>query len=135
LGCSAIKNNHRNVGIECLQSLVQLGREARAAKMRCFWTRCALEPVDHAEQRIWWMLSWVHRLEETDQNHWIATFEVAYSRLLGNQRTIKIKTENDKGIFVFEDSENPYIESFSEERFRRKIDYSNFEDLKEFRIY
>lgn len=134
LGCSAIKHNHYDVGIECLQALVQLGREARVSNLKCFWTHCSLEPVDHAEQRIWWLLSWVHRLPEKEQERWIQSFETAYSRLRGFSTTIKIDKTGENAVVKFIDTKKPHIESFSEERFYREINYSDFSELKESKL-
>lgn len=135
LGCSAIKNNQYHVGIECLDSLVQLGREVRASKMKCFWTRCSLEPIDHADERIWWMLSWVWRLEKGKQARWINSFETAYSRLRGYKRGIELIVENDEPTFKFNDSKEPHIESFLQERYSGEMNYSNFDNIKELKLY
>jgi hypothetical protein len=135
LGCTAIKHDDYHVGIECLQSLVQLGREARANNVRCFWTHCMLETIDHADQRIWWMLSWVPQMDEKEQNRWIESFESAYSRLLGFRRKIIRKEINNKIGFEFIDSEEPYIERYTEEHYQKEVDYSDFNEVKEFRLY
>jgi hypothetical protein len=135
LGCSAIKNDHHEVGIECLQSLVQLGREARANNVKCFWTHCMLETIDHAEERIWWMLSWVSHLEEKSINLWLESFESAYSRLRGYKREIKIVDKNGKKVFNFIDSDEPHKESFSKDTYYRTVDYSDFLEIKEFKLY
>lgn len=135
LGCSAIKRNHYHVGIECLQSLVQLGREARANNVKCFWRHCMLETVDHAEERIWWMLSWVTHLDEKSQEQWVDTFQTAYSRLRGYKREVQIASKDGKKGFSFKDTEEPHKESFSKENYYRTVDYSDFKEIKEFKLY
>lgn len=135
LGCSAIKNNHYHVGVECLQSLVQLGREARANNVKCFWRHCMLETIDHADERIWWMLSWVTHLDEKSQKQWVETFQTAYSRLRGFKREIEIAEENGNKGFRFKDSEEPYKESFSKDNYFKTVDYSDFNEIKEFKLY
>lgn len=135
LGCSAIKSNHYDVGIECLQSLVQLGREARANNVKCFWRHCMLETVDHAEERISWMLSWVKHLDEKSQKQWIESFQTAYSRLRGFKCEVEIVHENGKIGFIFNDTEVPYKESFSKDIYYRTVDYSDFNEIKEFKLY
>lgn len=134
LGCTAIKANHFHVGVECLQSLVQLGREARANSIKCFETHCLLETIDHADERIWWMLSWVRHHDQKSIEQWIDSFETAYSRLHGFKRRILFDYD-EKCTFSFADSKEPYIESFSKDHYRREIDYSDFSDVKEFRLY
>lgn len=135
LGCSAIKNNHYEVGIECLQSLVQLGREARANNIKCFWRHCMLETIDHADERIWWMLTWVSKLDEKSQKSWIESFETTYSRLRGFKREIKIIEKDEKKVFQFNDLNEPYKESFSQDNYHRTVDYSDFKEIKEFKLY
>lgn len=135
LGCSAIKSNHYQVGIECLQSLVQLGREARANNVKCFWRHCMLETIDHADERIWWMLSWVTHLDEKSQKQWVETFQTAYSRLRGFKREIEVAEENGKKGFRFKDTDEPYKESFSKDKYYRTVDYSDFNEIKEFKLY
>lgn len=135
LGCTAIKANQYPVSIECIQSLTQLGRSARAAKMKCFYPSCLLEPVDHAEQRIWWMLSWVPHLEPDDRKSWAETFSTAYSRLNGFTINISEQMIDGKLGFSFERTKKAYTMSYSEEGYYRTIDYSDFTDLKEFSLY
>ncbi|MBI0400403.1 MULTISPECIES: hypothetical protein [Cyclobacterium] len=135
LGCTAIKNDHYQVGIESLQSLVQLGREARANDVKCFWRHCMLETIDHAEERVWWMLSWVTHLDEKSQKEWVETFETAYSRLRGFKREIEIADENGKKVFRFKDIDEPHKESFSKDNYYKTVDYSDIKETKEFRLY
>lgn len=135
LGCTSIKANHYPVGIECLQSLVQLGRGARANDLKCFWRHCMLETIDHADERIWWMLSWVPYLDEKSVNQWIQSFETAYSRLHGYKKQILKMTKDNRNGFEFVNSKEPHIESFSKEHYFRKVDYSDFTETKEFKLY
>ncbi|MDP1843277.1 MAG: hypothetical protein Q8K64_07630 [Sediminibacterium sp.] len=135
LGCTAIKANQYHVSIECIQSLTQLGRAARAAKMKCFYPSCLLEPVDHAEQRIWWMLSWVPYLDQKQRERWAETFSTAYSRLNGFTINISEQLIDGKIGFSFERTKEAYTMSYSEGGYYRTIDYSDFTDLKEFRLY
>ncbi len=44
-GCAAVRRDGSEVGRTSMQTLVQLGREARAANLECFWTRCTLTPT------------------------------------------------------------------------------------------
>jgi hypothetical protein len=71
LGCSAVKNNSRDVGLACLQGLIQLGRESRAANLECFWSNCSLLPFDHAYERIDWMLTWVISITQDKRESWL----------------------------------------------------------------
>lgn len=137
LGCTAIKKNHYNVAIECLQSLVQLGREARASNIRCFWRHCALDSLDHTDERLWWMLSWVPKLQEDERKHWKDSFEIAYSRLHGYKYRINEEIDKVSGRigYSFSISNEKHIESFSKERYHKKIDYSDIAEIKEFKLY
>jgi hypothetical protein len=135
LGCTAVKLDNHIIGVSCLDSLVQLGRESRANELKCFWSSCALEPVDHADERIWWMLSWILKVDEINHKGWLRSFETAYARLYGKAREIKMEHDNGKAIFDFTDSKDPYVERFLNGNYQGKIDYSNFKELKESRLY
>ena len=56
MGCAAVRLGAGDVGRSTLQALSQLGREARAAELQCFYTRCALTPADHVDERLGWFL-------------------------------------------------------------------------------
>ncbi len=135
LGCTAIKSNHYPVGIECLQSLVQLGRGARANGLKCFWRHCMLETIDHADERLWWMLSWVPHLDEKSVDQWIESFTTAYSRLHGFKKQILKEQIDNRTGFRFVETKEPYIEAFSKEHYFRNVDYSDFNETKEFKLY
>jgi hypothetical protein len=94
-----------------------------------------LETIDHADERIWWMLSWVTHLDEKSQKQWVETFQTAYSRLRGFKREIEIAEENGNKGFRFKDSEEPYKESFSKDNYFKTVDYSDFNEIKEFKLY
>jgi hypothetical protein len=135
LGCTAIKANHYDVAIECLQGIVQLGREARAAKLKCFWRHCALEPLDHADERIWWMLSWVPNLDEKERESWKDSFGAAYSRLHGKKIEISFAPKGDKIAVVFNRTEEPHTEGYIDRTYSKQVDYSDTNEIKEFKMY
>ncbi|MBW7941765.1 MAG: hypothetical protein H3C64_05045 [Candidatus Kuenenia stuttgartiensis] len=135
LGCTAIKANHYDVAIECLQTLVQLGREAKGNNIKCFWRHCMLETIDHAEERIWWMLSWVPHLERKERDRWAESFSTAYSRLTGFKVEIQEVLIEERIGFQFNRTDEKYVERFSKDQFVREIDYSDYSDLKEFKLY
>ncbi|MEJ2901674.1 hypothetical protein WAE58_04535 [Pedobacter panaciterrae] len=135
LGCTAVKNNHYQVIIECLQGIVQLGREARAGHLKCFWRHCALEAVDHAEERLHWMLSWLPRLPEQDRDLLARSFSTAFSRIHGSTHEISFQPTDDTPAIVFNNTKEPHIESYSQERYYRKVDYSDVSEIKEFKLY
>ena len=115
--------------------MVQLGREARANNVKCFDVGCLLDTVEHAEERIGWMLSWVFETQEDDWDMWIKYFEVAYSRLNGVKTRIIIQEkENGKIGFQVKCSKEPYIESYQEGGYVKKFNYSDFSNIKEFKI-
>lgn len=134
LGCSAIKLDNHIVGVKCLEFLVQLGRESRANKLKCFWENCALDPIDHADERIWWMLTWMLKVNEANRKYWIGSFETAYSRMLGMVRKIEMTEIEGKAVFSFKESDRPHIEQFIKDSYNKTIDYSDFNELKEFRL-
>jgi len=135
LGCSAIKTDNQEVGKVCLRALCQLGRESRAAKLECFYSKCALEPWQHAEQRIGWILTWLPKLAEEVQKNWMRSIVEAYSRLHGFDVTIKIEQRNDKPFFGIEISKTPHTCGYSDLDGNRTVDYSGVNFLKDLELY
>lgn len=135
LGCTGVKNNDYGTGKLALQYIVQLGRESRAKKMRCFWTHCALEPWEHAHERIWWLLSWVGSLDEKEHQAWLDVFEIGYSRILGKKVELSTKKIDNKTTFEINILDEIYTERFSTNSYYKTIDYSNFNELKELTIW
>lgn len=135
LGCTAVKNNHFTVTIECIQGIVQLGREARANNIRCFWRHCALDVVDHADERLHWMVTWLPGLPEKDRLLLSQSFGTAYSRLHGKKISLTFQIIEDKLGVVFNKTDELYSESYAQEGYFRKVDYSDNMEIKEFKIY
>ncbi len=135
LGCTAVKNNHYHLTIECLQGLVQLGREARAAEVKCFWRHCALDMTDHVDERIEWMVTWLPQVPEVDRKSLCETFSTAYSRLYGKKIEVEMRYINGVLGVAFIKSENKHIESFSKGKYHQTVDYSNYKEIKEFKLY
>lgn len=135
LGCSAVKNNHYHLTIECLQGLVQLGREARANEVKCFWRHCALDMTDHVDERIEWMVSWVLKVAEEEHKSLCETFSTAYSRLYGKKIYVDIQDIEGSPKITFQKSEEKYIESFSKDKYYQTVDYSDYKEIKEFKLH
>ena len=135
LGCTAVKNNHYQVIIECLQGIVQLGREARAGHIKCFSRHCALEAADHADERLHWMLSWLPHLPEKDRNLLAKSFSTAFSRIHGTKQEISFQLADGNSEIVYHNTKEPHIEEFTQERYYRKVDYSDLSETKEFKLY
>ncbi|WP_367209319.1 hypothetical protein [Sphingobacterium sp. R2] len=135
LGCTAVKNNHYHLTIECLQGLVQLGREARAAEVKCFWRHCALDMTDHVDERVQWMVTWLPKVPENDAKSLCETFSTAYSRLYGKKLTVELEDINGVKGVVFKKSEEKHVESFSKDKYYQTVDYSDYKEIKEFKLY
>jgi hypothetical protein len=135
IGVSAIKNNLYQLVRSCVQFLVQLGRESRAGKIQCFWQSCALEPWQHAEERIWWIFSWLRCIPEDNREMYVGLFERAYSRLNGKEINFSIEIENDQLIVSQSSSGLPHQEQIISNRYVSLIDYSNPENIKEHKLY
>ncbi|SHM81110.1 ABC transporter permease [Mucilaginibacter sp. OK098] len=135
LGCSAVKNYQFQVIIETLQSIVQLGRESRAAGLVCFDQRCTLDPPAHAKERLWWMLSWIHHLSDDKVQLIHRSFETAYSRLSGFKTTIVMSREGDQPVFDINESKEPHVEGYISGNHPGKIDYSDPKQIKEYKLY
>lgn len=135
LGCSAVKTNHILVGRTCLRSIAQLGRECRAHELECFWDRCALQPSDHAKERIDWMATWVHRLNENARDPWLRSIGEALSRLQGKNTSLSISEKDGKPIINYHVSSEPHTLTYMSDGISRTIDYSNSQELKDFELY
>lgn len=135
LGCTAVKKNHFNVIIECLQGLVQLGREARAAGVKCFWRHCSLDMTDHADQRIEWMVTWLPQVPEEDRGLLAESFGTAYSRLYGKKLIVSIEEIKGELGVKFTKSDEKHIENYADGKYRKTVDYSDFKEIKEFKLY
>ncbi|KOH45351.1 hypothetical protein [Sunxiuqinia dokdonensis] len=135
LGCTGVKNNDVSTGKLALQYIVQLGRESRAKKMKCFWTHCALEPWEHAHERIWWLLSWVATLDESTHRHWLDIFETGYSRILGFKVELSSEEKDGKVGFRIKETNEKYVEGFSSDGYTKNVDYSDFNEIKELKLW
>jgi hypothetical protein len=135
LGCSAVKSRNREVARACVRALAQLGREARAKGLECFWDKCAVRPEDHARERIEWMLTWTARTDDDDRADWIAIIEQGLSRLGGNVVTISYVSAEENRPFECVRSAEPYIEQFGSDAGWRELNYSDTKMLKDFELH
>ncbi len=135
LGCTGVKNNDFTTGKLALQYIVQLGRESRAKEMKCFWTHCALEPWEHAHERIWWLLSWVATLDKSTHRSWLDIFEIGYSRILGFKVELTSGEKDGKVGFGIKETKEKHIEGFSKDGYHKSVDYSDFKELKELELW
>ncbi|MDF2520978.1 MAG: hypothetical protein K0R84_1606 [Clostridia bacterium] len=136
LGCSTVKNNSHYIGLECLQGLIQLGRESRAANLECFWSHCSLLPADHAYERIYWMLTWVLSLAQDKRENWLDSISEALSRLSGTSKSVSIKiSDNGKETLLVTDSGEPHSVTYNDNGRVRTMDYSDISFMKELKLY
>lgn len=134
LGITAIKNDHQPVGVRALHSLVQLGREARANDVKCFWEGCLLDSIDHTKERMWWMLSHTASLDDESQKRWIDLFEKAYSRIYGVVVEITFEKKGRDTYFQIKPTEQKHTEGYIKDAYSKDFDYSDFSDTKEFKL-
>lgn len=135
LGCSAAKSNNWIVAAECIQALAQLGREARAQGLECHWESCAVQPADHAGERIGWIVSWIPKLSEKDRSSWLELCSQGLSRLEGRTHNIILKRKDNRSELQINVSDSPHKESFLSDAGSRELDYSNFKMLKDFKLH
>jgi hypothetical protein len=134
LGCSAVKANKSELGVACVQALVQISRKSRHLKLECFWTRCGMLPWQHARERIQWMLSWVARIPAEQQAFWIRVFSEAYSRIEGHTRSVVLTMEDDEPFFRIHQSNEPHTVTYMDEA-TVTYDYSDESMLRELQLY
>jgi hypothetical protein len=136
LGCSAVKLEHVAVVTECLRALSQLGREARAADLECFWDRCPVRPVDHAVERVDWIASWLAQVPSDRRQNLAELANCAYSRLTGQEITLKFKQASDGKLSIEKVfSEKKHVESYIMQAAARNVDYSDFAFLKDLEMH
>ncbi|GEM_PF-6097897 len=137
LGCSSVKVDCHDVGAACLGSIVQLGRESRAAAMDCFWDRCALLPIDHAKERIDWIATWVPKVKPEGRNWWLDSLAEAYSRILGKVTKVEMdQTDGTDGSRVsLTITKEPHTLSYASSGGVGEIDYSDPQQLKQMNLW
>ena len=136
VGCSSVKNRQHPVTQSCLDGLAQLGRESRAADLRCFWSHCALRPEDHAAERLGWIATWIASSPDEGKRPFaVEELAEAYSRLFGYETKISIDATQDKPRINVERTKKPHQVKFTKDGFSRTIDYSNPKTLDEFELY
>jgi hypothetical protein len=144
LGCNAAKIKANQTVLACFESLVQLGRASRKAKLGCFWNRCIIPLHKHAKEFMYNIVTWL--IKDVDENgnfNLKGAAEHAYSRICGFKCQItckKFPKDNSKTKIKIEeviDPETgkpvPHIESHSGiYGFNGSLDYSAFDDLTEY---
>lgn len=142
IGCNAVKRNDYYAIVASFETLAQLGRECRAANIKCFWHKCMIPIHIHAEEFMSFILSWLFEKSEDIENFECKNIaEAAYSRLRGFEceiiyddkykyysQWINFKT-NDLGEKI------PYVESESGMYgYGAIIDYSDYTELQEYNL-
>lgn len=136
LGCSAVKKAGGGVGTACLRALCQLGREARAKGLECFWDKCAVRPEDHAVERIDWIASWVSTVSDDQREGWKDLLDGAYSRLSGKEIRLSFEKAADGKVQITKNiSEKRYVEEYALRAGGRHVDYSDFTFLKDLEFH
>lgn len=135
LGCAAVKKRNYNVALKCLRSLAQLGREARAVNLECFWSRCSITPWGHAEERIGWIFSWLAKMDEKEREIWLSAVKEAYQRLLGFQVELKIEQNEGKANLNIMKKKEKHTITYMDHGHERTIDYSDYSFLKDMEMY
>lgn len=135
LGCNAAQVDNYEVGRQCANSLVQLGRIARSKGLECFWSHCALSPFDHALERIEWIVSHTIRLDEDKRKEWSEMLSEAISRLNGKKSKIIYFKEENQWKCKIENSDERHTYTIDDNGRVRTIDYSDVNELKEFKLY
>jgi hypothetical protein len=134
-GCAAVRCDGSDVGRMCMQVLVQLGRRARAANLECFWTRCALTPADHVDERLSWIATWVPTAQPNQRERWLESLSTAYSRLHGVRYNVTLDESRERPRVWTERTEQPHRETVNDNGRMGKVDYSDFAVLKKFNLY
>lgn len=135
MGCDSIRMGQDEVAKSCLQSLAQLGREARASELECFWSHCALTPPDHAVERLQWMASWLPQFPDQGRDALASSVATAFSRLTGNEFVVSVESLDPPQVRLGPVDDKPYVESFSSDGQMRTLDYSDPTMLKELRLW
>ena len=137
IGCNSAKNNYYTTVIFALENIVQLGREARQAKIGCFDKNCIIPIYIHAEEFMGHILTWLIKDEKLLIN---GACKTAYSRLRGFHCDINPNINSNPKLWIKEElDENqkkiPYTESSSNRYgYSFTVNYSNFDDLTEYKL-
>jgi len=136
VGCSSVKHRQYPVTQSCLDGLSQLGRESRAADLRCFWSHCALRPEDHAAERLGWIASWIATSrDERKRPFAVDELAEAYSRLYGYETKISIDATQEKPRITIQRTDKPHQMTYTKDGFSRTIDYADPKTIDEFELW
>ncbi len=134
MGCAAVRWGAGDAGRQCMQALVQLGREARATGIECFYTRCALTPADHVDERLGWIATWVPHGEDVPRG-WLSSLETAFARLRGVRVELTLDESGEKPQVQLTQTDVPHTETIDDMGRVRTVDYSDFTVTKELKLY
>jgi hypothetical protein len=141
LGCNAARLKSQQTTKTCLQSLAQLGRESRHAKLGCFWHYCIIPLHEHSEEFMGHILTWLVLDKGKDGSFFLQVpAERAYSRIRGKECKIVPKRDLNPKFWIEEvvdeaGNTHPHVESLSGMYgYGGRVDYSDFNDLTEFSL-
>lgn len=141
LGCNAAKLKSTEVVVSVFESIVHLGRVARASGIGCFYSRCLIPAESHAEEFLGHILTWfISDIGEDGSFFMKDHAEQAYSRLRGVKCVVRPKPKLHPIFWIEElktDGQSiPHIEHQSGMfGYCGKLDYSDFSNLKEYKLY
>ncbi|MGA7992912.1 MAG: hypothetical protein WCC53_15865 [Thermoanaerobaculia bacterium] len=135
LGVEAVKADELEVGKGCFGALAQLGREARAKKLECFWSHCATQPPDHANERILSTGGCIMALDPDRRPKWLDVVAEALSRLHGTVHKVMVVDRDGEPAITYRKTDKPYQVRYSDRGGDRTIDYSDPAMTKDLDLY
>ena len=136
LGCSAVKHESKDVATACLRALSQLGREARAKGLECFWSHCPLRPEDHALEQIQHIITWLSPMADEQRPRWTELVEAALSRFYGKETEVVFERRPDgKHTINLNLSTKDHVEGFMMNAGSREVNYADFTFLKDLELH
>ncbi|TSA23884.1 hypothetical protein D4R71_07910 [bacterium] len=141
LGCNAAKSKSRKTVAATFECLVQIGRVARSKNIGCFWHRCIIPIVKHAEEFMGHILTWtISDIDENGSFFLKHCAENAYSRIRGVKCEIIPKSNLHPKYWITELTKNgekiKHVETLSGMYgYSGSLDYSDFSNLQEYVLH
>lgn len=136
LGCEMAKAQREEPLKACIAGLVQLAREARYKRLKCFWSACLIPPHLHAEEHLGHILTWLVQYKTATGFFLDGTIAGAYSRIRGFECGISADSASNPVSWVKEDKAKPHrIHEMGRHGYYGVIDYSDEGELKEYDLH
>ena len=138
LGCTAVRNDLTNLAAACAGGIAQVGREARAKGVACYWDGCPVSVDGHAMEHLEWLVQACAERMTTESEaagseqrspdvpFVFGPVRTALSRLTGRVHIARAETAQGQARLVVEATQKPHVEQLMTGSGGGEFDYSDF---------